>query len=79
MKTSLITLVSVILFFASCSNNQKAAQETTSDSISTLDTVKKVDTVTKDTITLKKSDRQKDEERDQKIMDDILKKRKTMK
>jgi len=79
MKTSLIALISAIIFLASCSNNQKAAEENSKDTVTTVDTLKKADTVSKDTVAVKKSDRQKDEERDQKIMDDILKKRKTMK
>ena len=79
MKTSLIALISAIIFLVSCSNNQKAAEENSIDTVSTVDTVTKADTVIKDTVAVKKSDRQKDEERDQKIMDNILKKRKTMK
>lgn len=79
MKTSLIALVSAIIFLASCSNNQKAVEVNPTDTIGTIDTVKKTDTVTKDAVAVTKSDREKGEERDQKIMDDILKKRKTMK
>lgn len=79
MKTSLLVLVSAIISLASCSNNHKAVAVNPTDTVGTIDTVKKTDTVTKDAVAVTTSDREKDEERDQKIMDDILKKRKTMK
>lgn len=79
MKTSLIALLSAIIFLVSCNNSQNAAEDTTTDTVSTIDTVEKVDTVKKDTIKTKKSDRKSDEERDMKIMDDILKKKKSVK
>ncbi|WP_345956051.1 hypothetical protein [Mucilaginibacter sp. PAMB04168] len=79
MKTSLIALLSAIILLASCSNDQKAAGENGRDTVSSVDTSIKVDTVKKDTVAVKKSNRETEEQRDQKIMDDILKKRKTMK
>ncbi|WP_345952169.1 hypothetical protein ABDD95_23690 (plasmid) [Mucilaginibacter sp. PAMB04274] len=79
MKTSLIALLSAIILLASCSNDQKAAGENGTDTVSSVDTSIKVDTVKKDTVAVKKSNRETEEQRDQKIMDDILKKRKTMK
>jgi hypothetical protein len=79
MKTSLIALLSAIILLASCSNDQKAAGENATDTVSSVDTSIKVDTVKKDTVGVKKSNRETEEQRDQKIMDDILKKRKTMK
>lgn len=79
MKTSLITLLSAIILLASCNNDQKAAGENATDTLSSVDTSIKADTVKKDTVAVKKSTRETDEQRDQKIMDDILKKRKTMK
>jgi PBP1b-binding outer membrane lipoprotein LpoB len=80
MKPSLIALISAILFLGSCSNNEKAAQDNTTHTINTtVDTVKQVDTVKSDTVALKKSSRVSEEERDQKIMDDILRNKKTMK
>lgn len=79
MKTPLIALLSAVIFLSSCKNNQKAAEETTTDTVSIVDTVIKFDTGKKDTVGVKKYDGKKEEERDQTIMDDILKKRKTMK
>jgi hypothetical protein len=73
MKPSLIALLSAIIFLGSCSNNEKAAEDNTTHTVATVDTVKS------DTIAVKKSSRVSEEERDQKIMDDILKNRKTMK
>jgi hypothetical protein len=79
MKPSLIALISAIIFLGSCSNNEKAAEDNTTHTVATVDTVKKVDTVKSDTVAVKKSSRVSEEERDQKIMDDILKNKKTMK
>jgi hypothetical protein len=79
MKPSLIALISAILFLGSCSNNEKAAEDNATHTVATVDTVKQVDTVKSDKVAVKKSSRVSEEERDQKIMDDILKKKKTMK
>lgn len=79
MKPSLIALLSAIIFLGSCSNNEKAAEDNTTHTVATVDTSKQVDTVKSDTVAVKKSSRVSEEERDQKIMDDILKNRKTMK
>jgi PBP1b-binding outer membrane lipoprotein LpoB len=79
MKPSLIALISAIIFLGSCSNNEKATEDNTTHTIATVDTVKQVDTVKTDTVAVKKSSRVLEEERDQKIMDDILKNKKTMK
>ena len=79
MKPLLIALISAIIFLGSCSNNQKAAEDKTTDTVAIVDTVNRVDTVKSDTVAVKKSTRVSDEERDQKIMDDILKNKKTMK
>ena len=79
MKPLLIALISAIIFLGSCSNNQKAAEDKTTDTVAIVDTVNRVDTVKSDTVAVKKSTRLSDEERDLKIMDDILKNKKTMK
>ena len=79
MKPSLIALISAIIFLGSCSNNEKAAEDNTTHTVATVDTSKQVDTVKSDTVAVKKSSRVSEEERDQKIMDDILKNRNTMK
>jgi len=79
MKPSLTALLLAIIFLGSCSNNQKAAENHTSDTVAIVDTVKPLDTIKSDTVAVKKTNKISDEERDQKIMDDILKNKKTMK
>ena len=79
MKPSLIALISAIIFLGSCSNSQQEAEDNSTDTVVTVDTVKQVVTVKSDTVAVKKSNSISDEERDQKIMDDILKNKKTMK
>lgn len=79
MKPSLIALISAIIFLGSCSNSQQATEDNSTDTVVTVDTVKQIDTVKSDTVAVKKSNSISDEERDQKIMDDILKNKKTVK
>lgn len=79
MKASLIALISAIIFLGSCSNSQQAAEDNSIDTAVTVDTVRPVDTVKSDTVAVTKSNSISDEERDQKIMDDILNNKKTMK
>jgi hypothetical protein len=79
MKPSLIALISAIIFLGSCSNSQQETEDISTDTAVTVDTVKQVETVKSDTVAVKKSNSISDEERDQKIMDDILKNKKTMK
>lgn len=78
MKASLIALISAIIFLGSCSNSQQAAEDNSIDTAVTVDTVRPVDTVKSDTVAVTKSNSISDEERDQKIMDDILNNKKTM-
>jgi hypothetical protein len=79
MKPSLIALISAIIFLGSCSNSQQEAEDNSTDTVVTVDAIKQVDTVKSDTVAVKKSNSISDEERDQKIMDDILKNKKTVK
>ncbi|WP_162997114.1 hypothetical protein [Mucilaginibacter kameinonensis] len=78
MKTSFIALLSIVMFLGACSNGQKTGDTKKSDTLTAVDTPK-LDTVKKDTITASKPKRETDEERDMKRMNDIVKKRKTMK
>ncbi|MEN0053558.1 MAG: hypothetical protein AAGC65_07805 [Mucilaginibacter sp.] len=78
MKTTIITLLSAFIFLSSCSNGQKTTETKSTDTVTTSDTIKK-DTVKKDTVALKKSKSETEEERNMKMMNDIVKKRKTMK
>ena len=78
MKTSFIALLSVVILLGACSNGQKTGDTKKSDTLTAVDT-QKLDTVKKDTITASKPKSQTEEERDMKRMNDIVKKRKTMK
>jgi PBP1b-binding outer membrane lipoprotein LpoB len=78
MKTSFIALLSIVMFLGACSNGQKTGDTKKSDTLTAVDTPK-LDTVKEDTITASKPKRETDEERDMKRMNDIVKKRKTMK
>lgn len=79
MRKSPILLLSVLLFLSSCSNNPPGTETKTNDSVTTVDTLPKLDVVKDDTVPLKKTSRGAEEERNQKILNDILEKRKTMK
>ena len=72
MKTPYIALISAVVFLSSCGNDKKV-------NTSILDTPSTSVTVKKDTVIKKKYDSRQEEEHDQKIMDDILKKRKMIK
>jgi hypothetical protein len=79
MRKSPILFLFALLFLSSCSNNPAATETKTTDSVTTVDTLPRLDAAKDDTVTVKKTSRATDEERDMKIMDDIIKKRKTIK
>lgn len=78
MKTSFIALLSTVIILGSCSNGQKTNETKSADTLTTVDTAKK-DTVKKDTVAVTKTKSETEEERNMKRMNDIVKKRKTMK
>jgi hypothetical protein len=79
MRKSPILYITALLFLNSCSNNPAATETKTTDSVTTVDTLPKLDAAKDDTVAVKKTNYSAEEERNKKIMDDIIKKRKMMK